>query len=341
MWVPVEICVEGIASALAAGQGGAARVEICENLAIGGVTPSAGAIEVAAERLSIPVHVLIRPRGGDFVYSDEELLAMKRDVQVAKALKASGVVLGLLSRDGRVDLERLAWLIQAARPMSVTFHKAFDASRDPFEALDDLIGLGVDRVLTSGQAPTAMAGLAMLAELTGRAAGRIAVMAGGSISLAQIRPIVAAGVKEIHLGSAACRGGVTDAGLVGRIVATASSSEIFHITSRAAWEQAIAEGSYHPETLASEGFIHASTFGQVAGSANRFFRGREGLVVLRIDVDRVNSPIDWVVSPHSDEPFPHIQGPLNLDAVVDVTGLEPSATGQFVWPQSRSSGTSW
>ena len=333
--VLVEICAEGITSALAAGQGGAARVELCENLAVGGVTPGPGAIAVASERLMIPVQVLIRPRGGDFLYSDDELLAMKRDVQAAKALGASGVVLGLLTSEGRVDRERAAWLIQAARPMSVTFHKAFDATRDPFEALDDLISLGVVRVLTSGHAPTAMEGLETLVELTRKATGRIAVMAGGSITLAQVRPIIEAGVGEIHLGSAACLGGMTNAGLVRRIVGSASMTEIYHITSRADWEHALAGGSYRAASLASEGFIHASTVGQVAGSANRFFRGREGLIVLRIDLARVRAPIDWATSPHSNEPFPHLVGPLNLDAVVEVVPLEADPAGLFAWPPVR------
>jgi copper homeostasis protein len=319
MKAPVEICVEGLSSALAAG--GASRVELCENLAVGGVTPGAGAIAVACERLDIPVHVLIRPRGGDFVYSDDELLAMKRDVQAARGLGASGVVLGLLTGEGRVDLEKTAWLIEAARPLSITFHKAFDATRDPIEALEDLITLGVARVLTSGHAPTAMAGLATLVELTQRSDGRIGVMAGGSITLGQIRPIIEAGVREIHLGSAACAGGLTDAGLVRRIVETASMSTIYHITTRADWARAVEAGIYRPDSLAKEGFIHASTLGQVAGSANRFFKGQEGLILLKIELDRLTVSIDWAVSPHSVEPFPHLLGPLNLDSVVEVVPL--------------------
>ena len=216
--------------------------------------------------------------------------------------------------------------------MSITFHKAFDAARDPFEAIDELIELGVDRVLTSGHAPTAMEGVGMLAELTRRAAGRIAVMAGGSIRLDQVRPMIRSGVKEIHLGSAGCRDGQADRSLVRRIVEVASMVEILHIASRADWERARSEGVYRADSLATEGFIHASTLGQVAGSANRFFRGQRGLVVLRIDLDRVRTPIDWATSPDSDEPFPHIHGPLNLDAVVGVEPLEPDEAGAFVWP---------
>ena len=333
MPIPVEICVEGLTSALAAF--GASRVELCENLAVGGVTPSAGAIAVACERLVIPVHVLIRPRGGDFVYSDAELLAMKRDIQAAKGLGASGVVLGCLTRDGRVDLERTAWLVELARPLSVTFHKAFDAARDPFEALDDLLTLGLDRVLTSGQAPTALEGLAMLVELTKRSAGKIVVMAGGSITLGQIPPIRAAGIEEIHLGSAASMGGATDAGLVRQIMETAAMTTIYHITTRAEWERALEQGSYHAGSLASEGFIHASTAGQVAGTARRFFSTGEGLVVLAIELDRVSVAIDWARSPHSADPFPHLLGPLNLDAVVEVVPLVRDLSGELVWPLAK------
>ncbi len=319
MSIPVEICVEGLSSALKAGQ--ASRIELCENLAVGGVTPGAGAIAVACERLSIPVHVLIRPRGGDFGYDNDELLAMKRDIQAAKGLGASGVVFGLLTSDRRVDLEKTAWLIERAHPLSVTFHKAFDDTRNPFEALDDLITLGVDRVLTSGQAPTVMDGLSMLVELTRRSNGRIAIMAGGSITLGQIRPIIEAGVKEIHLGSAACLGGVTDAGLVQKIVELASMTTIYHITTQAEWEQALEQGSYRAGSLATEGFIHASTADQLSGTALRFYAGQEGLVVLKIALDRLAVAIDWAKSPHSPDPFPHLLGPLNVDAVVEVTPL--------------------
>ncbi len=330
MSVPVEICVEGLSSALKAGQ--ASRIELCENLAVGGVTPSAGAIAVACERLTIPVQVLIRPRGGDFVYSDDELLAMKRDIHAAKGLGASGVVLGCLTRDGRVDVEKTAWLGEQARPMSVTFHKAFDAARDPFEAIDDLITLGVDRVLTSGQAPTAIEGLATLVGLTNRAAGKVAVMAGGSITRAQIRPIIEAGIKEIHLGSAACRNGRTDAGLVETIVDLANLTTIYHITSRLDWERGQESGRYEPDSLTSEGFIHASLAGQVAGSANRFFAGRDGLVVLAIALDRLTVAIDWAVSPDSPDPFPHLLGPLDRASVVEVVPLVASDSGAFSWP---------
>ncbi len=217
MPVAVEICAEGIHAAIAAEQGGADRVELCSNPAVGGVTPSAGAVVVTCGGLAIPVHVLIRPRGGDFVYTRSEFDAMECDIALTRPW-AAGVVLGLLTKKGRVNRSRTAELIAVARPMSVTFHKAFDAAADPLQALDDLIELGVDRVLTSGRAPTAREGIRLLAELHRRAAGWIAIMAGGSIAEADVPRLVAAGLEEIHVGSAACLDGTTDAGRVRRIV---------------------------------------------------------------------------------------------------------------------------
>jgi copper homeostasis protein len=329
----VEICAEGVASALAAGLGGAHRVELCENLAVGGVTPGAGAIAIASLFLPIPVHALIRPRGGDFVYSWAEKSTILRDVMEAKRLGASGVVVGLLDRDGRIDRQAIAFLTRYARPLSLTFHKAFDAARDPFEALDDLIELGVDRILTSGHAATAIDGLSTLAELTRRANGRMVVMAGGSIMLEQIPMFLEAGIQEIHLGSAACLGGAVDPGLVRRIVDAAGVADLYHITTRDAWDLALAHGSYRPPSLATEGFIHASTIGQVAGTYHRFFRDQvfADLVMLRIDPERLTAAIDWAESPHSADPFPHIVGALNLDAVV---GTSPV----MLWPDDESFG---
>ena len=222
MRATVEICVEGVRSAFAASAGGADRIELCENLAVGGVTPSAGAIWVARQT-NIPVQVLIRPRGGGFRYQKPELEAMRHDIGAARTLGGSGVVLGILDEEGRVDREKVAGLIELAHPMSVTFHKAFDASRDLFEALEDLISLGVDRVLTSGGASTAREGLPVLAKLAGRAAGRISVMAGGSIGPDDVGPLIEAGIREIHVGSAACRDGVTDPSLVKRILERANA----------------------------------------------------------------------------------------------------------------------
>jgi copper homeostasis protein len=204
--ITVEICVGDLDSALEAERGGADRVELCDNLAVGGTTPGPGTIAVACGRLKVPVHVMVRPRGGDFLHSESELAAMRLDIEAAKSLGASGVVFGLLTAEATVDRERTARLVELARPMSVTFHKAFDQTRDPFEALDTLIELGIDRVLASGCRPSALEGAGVLAGLVARAAGRIAVLAGGRLGLENLRRVVElTGVTEVHLGSAACR----------------------------------------------------------------------------------------------------------------------------------------
>ena len=185
------------------------------------MTPGLGAIAVACRRLSIPVHVLIRPRGGDFVPAEAEYEAMLSDIRSAREVGAAGVVLGVLTAGCRVDCDRTARLAEAARPMSVTFHKAFDATPDLPESLDVLIGLGIDRVLTSGGAETAIEGLECLADLMRRARGRIAVLAGGRVTVEEIPSIIGAGLREVHVGSAACHGGVTEAGAVLSVVRAA------------------------------------------------------------------------------------------------------------------------
>ena len=220
----IEICVQGIASALAAGAGGADRVELCEDLAVGGVTPSAGLIAVVCRRLAIPVHVLVRPRGGDFVYTYDEFAAMLHDVEAARAHGAAGIVAGVLNRDGTVDRPRCRQLVAAARPLGVTFHKAIDEVPEPLEALDALVELGFDRVLTSGQAPSAAEGIQRLVAMQARARGRIAIMAGGRVDERAIPRLIAAGLDEIHIGSAACDGGVTQAEKVARLVAIARAA---------------------------------------------------------------------------------------------------------------------
>ena len=207
----LEACVESVDSCSTAASGGADRIELCANLAIGGVTPGERVIEAACRLGTIPVQVLIRPRGGHFVYDGHELEVMRREIETAKALGVAGVVLGVLRADGAIDRERTSRLIAAARPMSVTFHKAFDVAPDPAEALDILIALGVDRVLTSGQGPTAREGLACLANLVRQASGRIAVMAGGRVRLKDVPELLSAGVTEIHVGSGLVHGGMVSA----------------------------------------------------------------------------------------------------------------------------------
>src|SRR5262249_43828943 len=162
--------------------------------------------------------VLIRPRGGDFLYSEDELAVIAHDIATAKALGAAGVVLGLLGADGTVDRDRTGRLIDAARPMSVTFHKAFDEVREPERALEDLIALGVDRILTSGRASTALEGRQRLGVLHRRAAGRLILMAGGRVTGPDLPALIAAGLSEVHVGSAARSGNRIDAGKVRRLV---------------------------------------------------------------------------------------------------------------------------
>jgi copper homeostasis protein len=205
--VKVEICVGDVVSAIAAQAGGADRVELCDNLAVGGTTPSAGSIAETCRRVSIPVHVLIRPRGGDFLYSEPELAVMRRDIETAKALRASGVVLGVLTAEAAVDCEQTAALIALARPLSVTFHKAIDQTAEPLRALEMLIALGVDRVLTSGGRPTALEGVETLAKLVDRGRDRIVIMAGGQLTVDNLESVIRQSrVREVHLGSAASRG---------------------------------------------------------------------------------------------------------------------------------------
>jgi copper homeostasis protein len=195
----IEICVDSPEGALAAEQGGADRVELCDNLFEGGTTPSRGAILVARRLIDIKLHVIIRPRGGDFLYSDAELEAMKYDIETARTAGADGIVIGILTKDGEIDVERTAELVTLARPMSVTFHRAFDVCRDPFEALEKLIAIGVDRVLTSGQMADALSGSTLIKQLIDLANGRIAILACGSIDETNAADVVAAtGASEFH-----------------------------------------------------------------------------------------------------------------------------------------------
>lgn len=197
-----ELCVDSAEAALAAQEGGANRVELCSDLLEGGLTPTHGTLKIACDRLRIPVMAMVRPRGGDFCYSDVEFDVMREDVVAAKALGAHGIVLGLLLPDGTIDVPRTRELIALARPLPVTFHRAFDMTRDPFDALDTLIGLGVERVLTSGQEPSVIEGLSLIIELVKRAAGRIIVMPGGGITARNVARVVEeAGVAELHFAS--------------------------------------------------------------------------------------------------------------------------------------------
>jgi copper homeostasis protein len=196
----IEICIDSVEGAIAAEDGGADRVELCDNLLEGGTTPSAGMIRTARARAKLGLMVIIRPRGGDFLFTDCEFDVMKEDVRMAKELGADGVVIGCLRPDGTIDRERTAALAAIARPLSVTFHRAFDMAADPIAALEGLISLGMDRVLTSGQEASAVEGIELIAALQKRAAGRIVVMPGGGITPRNVGKIIAAtGVTEVHM----------------------------------------------------------------------------------------------------------------------------------------------
>jgi copper homeostasis protein len=194
-----EICVDSVEGVAAAKAAGAHRVELCADLLEGGITPSRGMIRRARTIVGIRLHVIIRPRGGDFLFDDDEFAVMEGDIDTAKAEGADGVVIGLLTAGAQIDVERSRRLIERARPMAVTFHRAFDMTADPFAALETLIQLGVDRVLTSGQEESVLEGLPLLAELVRRAGDRIVIMPGGSITARNVDRIVAeAQPKEIH-----------------------------------------------------------------------------------------------------------------------------------------------
>jgi copper homeostasis protein len=197
----VEVCVDAVDSALAAERGGAHRVELCSSLVEGGVTPSAGLIATARQKISIDLHVMIRPRPGDFYYSTDEFAAMQRDVLMAKQLMADGVVFGLLGEDGKVDVPRTRQLVDLARPLKTTFHRAFDMSVDLCQSVQHVVETGADRILTSGGARTALEGAATLRSLVETAAGRVIIMACGGIDAQNVKAIVEkTGVREIHVG---------------------------------------------------------------------------------------------------------------------------------------------
>lgn len=199
--IQVEVCVDSLDSALAAQTAGAHRVELCVNLLEGGTTPSAGLIIQIRRKLFIKLHVMIRPRGGDFCYSDDEFQIMELEIAAAKGFGADGVVLGILNEQGRIDEPRMRTLIEQARPMKVTCHRAIDMSRDLRKSLETLINLGADYVLTSGGRQTALEGSAGIARLVRAAKGRIAVMAGSGINERNVRRVIAeTGVNEIHVG---------------------------------------------------------------------------------------------------------------------------------------------
>jgi copper homeostasis protein len=200
----IEICVEGIDGLVAAQNAGADRVELCASLLEGGLTPSLGTIKAALAIARIPFHVIVRPRGGDFLYSELEFDSMLEDIKAIGALGVAGVVVGCLTADGRIDGKRMKALVDAARPMAVTCHRAFDMTRDYTEAVEDLIGAGVDRVLTSGQRDTALEGADILKSTVAAARGRLVIMACGALDEGNIAKILSStGVDELHFAALA------------------------------------------------------------------------------------------------------------------------------------------
>ena len=198
---PLEITVESLDSALAAERGGADRIELCAELSHGGLTPSVTAMRKLHEELEIPVFSIIRPRARDFVYSESEFAAMKREISMARDLGMDGVVLGILRADHSVDVERTAELVQWARPLEVTFHRAFDDTPDLLLALEDVIATGAARILTAGGAASVAQGAETLRILVNAAGGRIVIMPGGGLDAANIAKAIAdTQAREFHSG---------------------------------------------------------------------------------------------------------------------------------------------
>lgn len=195
----LEIAVFNIDSAIAAAEAGADRLELCENPQDGGTTPSYGFMKSVRELVSIPVFPIIRPHGGDFLYSDAAFNVMQKDIALAKELGFEGVVLGLLKSDGSIDTDRTAKLVEQAYPMEVTFHRAFDRAINPLEALEAIIQTGCSRILTSGQQPNAFDAKDLIQQLVQQASDRIIIMPGSGVRASNIRVLAdATGAYELH-----------------------------------------------------------------------------------------------------------------------------------------------
>jgi copper homeostasis protein len=200
MNIKLEICVDNVESAIDAQNAGADRIELCSNLMEGGTTPGPGTISSARQNLTIDINVIIRPRGGDFIYNDIDYDIMRRDIEVCGENGINGIVLGILHSDGSIDVDRTAKLIEFARPMSATFHRAFDMCNDPFKGLEDVISSGAMRLLTSGHKNKAEDGTDLIRELILQAENRIIIMPGSGININNIRAIALdTGAKEFHL----------------------------------------------------------------------------------------------------------------------------------------------
>ncbi|NWJ03410.1 CUTC protein, partial [Crypturellus undulatus] len=200
----MEVCVDSVESALNAERGGAGRIELCAGLVEGGTTPSMGLLQVVKQCVRVPVFVMIRPRGGDFLYSDREVEVMKADIRLAKLHGADGLVLGALTEDGRVDTELCTALLAVCRPLPVTFHRAFDMVHDPLVALETLISLGFERVLTSGCDSSALEGLSLIKRLAEQV-GRFFLPGGGITERNLQRILEGSGASEFHCSARSVR----------------------------------------------------------------------------------------------------------------------------------------
>lgn len=210
----LEICCFSPASAIIAAENGADRIELCRDQSVGGLTPSVESIKETLSNVRIPVNVMIRVRGGDFAVSQDEFEQMKREIQEVRGLGANGIVIGILDQQGNVDVSRMKEAIALAGPLEVTFHKAFDVCADPFAALEQLADLGVKRILTSGQAETALSGIEVLKKLVEVAGNRMAIMPGGGVRDANLEAIAeGTGAKEFH-SSAITQSDLADADVV-------------------------------------------------------------------------------------------------------------------------------
>ena len=207
--IETELCSYSVEAVRTAAEKGATRVELCASPGEGGVTPSAGTIAMAREAAgkTVELSVMIRPRGGDFLYTDDEFEVMKREVEFAKQADADGVVFGLLTPDGDVDIPRTRELVELAKPMESTFHRAFDVARDPLKALEDIIATGCRRILTSGQRATAVEGIETIRAMVQAAKGRIEIMAGSGVNPSNARLLASTGVDALHFSARAVRRG--------------------------------------------------------------------------------------------------------------------------------------
>lgn len=196
----IEVCAINIQSAIAAQNGGAKRIELCDNLFEGGTTPSHGTLQIVRKLLNIEINAMIRPRGGDFYYNDLEFEIMKRDIEFCKTIGMNGVVFGILLSDGNIDIDRTKQLVEISKPMSVTFHRAFDMTPKPFRSMEEIIELGIDRILTAGQKNKATEGKELIEKLISKANGRIIIMPGSGINEANIVELKKeTGATEFHL----------------------------------------------------------------------------------------------------------------------------------------------